>query len=48
MVLLNAGVGIYLGRDDISMEDSVKLAAEIIDSGKAYEKLEAFVKATQA
>ena len=48
VVLLNAGVGIYLGRDDISMEDSVKLAAEIIDSGKAYEKLEAFVKATQA
>lgn len=48
VVLLNAGVGIYLGRDDISMEDAVKLAAEIIDSGKAYEKLEAFVKATQA
>ena len=48
VVLLNAGVGIYLGRDDISMEDAVKLAAEIIDSGKAYEKMEAFVKATQA
>lgn len=48
VVLLNAGLGIYLGRDDISMEDAVKLAAEIIDSGKAYEKMEAFVKATQA
>ncbi len=47
VVLLNAGLGIYIGRDDISMEDAVKLAEEIIDSGKAYEKMEAFVKATQ-
>ena len=47
IVLLNAGIAIYLGRDDISMEEAVKLAAEMIDSGKAYEKLEAFVKATQ-
>lgn len=47
IVLLNAGMAIYVGRDDISMEDAVKLAAEMIDSGKAYEKMEAFVKATQ-
>lgn len=47
IVLLNAGIAIYLGRDDISMEEAVKLAAEMMDSGKAYEKLEAFVKATQ-
>lgn len=47
IVLLNAGMAIYIGRDDISMEDAVKLAAEMIDSGKAYEKMEAFVKATQ-
>lgn len=47
IVLLNAGMAIYVGRDDISMEDAVKLAAEMIGSGKAYEKMEAFVKATQ-
>lgn len=48
IVLLNAGIAIYLGRDDLSMEDAVKLAAEMIDSGKAYEKMKTFVKATQA
>lgn len=45
IVLMNAGLGIYLGRDDISMEDGVKLAADMIDSGKAYQKMEQFVKA---
>lgn len=48
IVLLNAGMAIYIGRDDISMEDAVKLATEIIDSGKAYEKMKTFVKAAQA
>jgi anthranilate phosphoribosyltransferase len=47
IILMNAGLGIYIGRDDISMEDGVKLAAEMIDSGKAYEKMEAFVRASQ-
>lgn len=47
IVILNAGMGIYLGRDDISMEDAVKKAAEMIDNGSAYEKMQAFVKATQ-
>lgn len=47
IVLMNAGLGIYIGRDDISMEDAVKMAAEIIDSGKAYAKLEAFVAASK-
>lgn len=47
IVLLNAGIGIYIDRDDISMEDSVKMAAEMIDSGKAYAKMEQFVKAMQ-
>lgn len=46
IVLMNAGLGIYVGRDDISMEDAVKLAAEMIDSGKAYEKMQQFVAAT--
>lgn len=47
-VILNAGMGIYLGLDDCSMEDAMKRAEDILDSGKAYEKMEAFVKATQA
>lgn len=47
-VILNAGIGIYLGVDDCSMEDAIKKAEEILDSGKAYEKMKAFVKATQA
>ena len=45
---MNAGVGIFIGKDNISMEDSIKLAAEVIDSGKAYAKMEQFVKATQS
>lgn len=45
IVVLNAGMGIYLGRDDISMEDAVALAAEIIYSGEAMKKMEQFVKA---
>lgn len=47
IILMNAGMAIYLGRDDISKEDAVKLAADIIDSGKAYQKMEQFVKACQ-
>lgn len=46
IILMNAGLGIYVGRDDITMEDAVKLAAEQIDSGKAYAKMEQFVRAT--
>ena len=48
VVVLNAGIGIYICRDNASMEECVQQAAEIIDSGKAYEKLQEFVKATQA
>lgn len=47
IVLMNAGLGIYVGRDDLSMEDAVRLAAEMIDTGKAYRKMEEFVKASQ-
>lgn len=46
IVLLNAGLGIYVGGKADTIPDGIKLAAEIIDSGKAYEKLEQFVKAT--
>lgn len=43
-VLLNAGAALYLGGKSESMKDGVRLAAEIIDSGKAASTLEQFVK----
>lgn len=47
VVLLNAGLAIYIGKDGVTMEECVKEAAKIIDSGKAYEKLQEFVEATR-
>lgn len=47
-VLLNAGAALYIGRKAESVADGVRLAAELIDSGKAYEKLEQFVSASNA
>ncbi len=46
VVILNAGLGIYVGRDGVSMEECVKEAAELIRNGRAMAKLEAFVRAT--
>ncbi len=43
-VLLNAGAALYIGEKAESMEEGVKLAAEIIDSGRAYETLEKFIE----
>lgn len=43
-VLLNAGASLYIGGKADSFADGIKLAAEIIDSGKAYEVLEKFVE----
>ncbi len=43
-VLLNAGAALYIGGKAESMQDGVKLAAEIIDSGKAAKTLEKLIK----
>lgn len=43
-VLLNAGAALYVGGKAESMEAGVKLAAEVIDSGKAARTLEEFVR----
>ncbi|MEE1009509.1 MAG: anthranilate phosphoribosyltransferase [Agathobacter sp.] len=43
-VLLNAGAALYIGEKADTFADGVKLAAEIIDSGKALEKLEEVIK----
>ncbi len=40
VVLLNAGAGIYLADRTDSLEEGIKMAADIIDSGLALEKLE--------
>ena len=43
-VLMNAGAALYIGGKADSMEDGIRLAAKLIDSGKAYEKLEQFIE----
>ena len=43
-VLLNAGASLYIGGKADSFEEGVKLAAELIDSGKAYETLEKVIE----
>ncbi len=43
-VLLNAGAAFYINEKADSIQDGIALAADIIDSGKAYAKLEEFIK----
>ena len=43
-VLMNAGAALYIAGKADSMNDGIKLAAELIDSGKAAETLEKFVE----
>lgn len=43
-VLMNAGAALYIGGKADSMADGIKLAAEIIDSGKATETLNKFIE----
>ncbi|MDE7329197.1 MAG: anthranilate phosphoribosyltransferase [Clostridia bacterium] len=47
-VLLNAGAALYIGGKAKSIFDGVKLAGELIDSGKAYETLEKFIRESNA
>ena len=47
VVLMNAGMSLYLGIDGITLEEGIQKAAELIDSGKALEKLEEFAAATK-
>lgn len=47
VVLLNAGIALYLGIDHISLKEGIQMAEDLIDSNKAYEKLQQFVAATQ-
>lgn len=44
---MNAGACLYIGGKADSLADGIKLAAELIDSGKAAAKLDAFARASQ-
>lgn len=46
ITLMNAGAGFYIAGKAASMKEGISLAAQIIDSGKAMEKLEEIKKAT--
>ncbi len=45
-VVLNAAAALSIAKDGLSMKDAVKQVEDIIDSGKAMEKLNQFIKAT--
>ena len=42
-VLMNAGAALYIARKAESMREGILMAADLIDTGKAYEKLEQFI-----
>ena len=46
IVVLNAACCLYMGRNDITMRECVRLSQELIDSGKAMEKLNEFIRVT--
>ncbi len=46
-VLLNSAACIYLAGDGIDLKEAVGIAANLIDSGKAMEQLNAYVRLTQ-
>ena len=43
-VLMNAGAALYIGGKAETVNDGIKLAAELIDSGKALKTLEKFIE----
>lgn len=44
IVLLNSAVCLYMFYDNITLRECVKVAADIIDSGRAMEQLNRFIK----
>lgn len=46
VVIFNAAMALYLGIDHVTVSDCIKLAQDLIDSGKAQAKLEEFCKLT--
>lgn len=48
IALLNAGLGIYVGGKAESVEEGVRVAEQMIDSGRAYAKMEEFAALSRA
>ena len=46
IVVLNAACCMYMGKNDITMRECVRFAQELIDSDKAMEKLNDFIRVT--
>ncbi len=47
-VVLNAAAALYIAGKSATIAEGIKLAADIIDSGRAEEKMQAFIAATNA
>jgi anthranilate phosphoribosyltransferase len=47
IVVLNAACCLYMSKNDVTMRECVRLAQELIDSGRAMEKMDAFIRATK-
>ena len=45
---MNAGAALYIGGKAESLAEGIKLAAELIDSGKAMETLEKLIKVSNS
>lgn len=43
IILMNAGMSLYLGIDDINLQEGIAMAAELIDCGAAQRKLDEFI-----
>ncbi len=46
VVILNSAMGLYLGIDNCTVSECIKMAQDIINNGKAAAKLEQFRKLT--
>ena len=46
-VLMNAGASLYIGGKAENLKDGIRLAAELIDSGRAMEILEKLIRFSQ-
>lgn len=44
VVVLNSAICLYMSYNDITLRDCVKMAENLIDSGKAKEKLDLFIR----
>ena len=48
MVLINAATALYTAYQNVPLVECIQIAEELIDSGKALNKLNSFIEATQA